>query len=70
MSPTANKVATVTLAFWIMKICATTVGETGGDLLSMTMNVGYALSSVILIGFFLVALTGADCVGHAPQPKR
>lgn len=56
MSPTANKVATVTLAFWIMKICATTVGETGGDLLSMTMNVGYAVSSIILIGFFLVAL--------------
>ena len=57
MTPTANKVATVTLAFWIMKICATTVGETGGDLLSMTMNVGYAVSSIILIGFFLVALT-------------
>jgi uncharacterized membrane-anchored protein len=56
MSPTANKVAAVTLAFWIMKICATTVGETGGDLLSMTMDVGYAMSSVILIGFFLVAL--------------
>ena len=56
MTPTANKVAAVTLAFWIMKICATTVGETGGDLLSMTMDVGYAASSVILIGFFLVAL--------------
>jgi uncharacterized membrane-anchored protein len=55
-SDTLNKVATVTLLFWIMKICATTVGETGGDLISMTMNVGYAASSVILIGFFLVAL--------------
>jgi uncharacterized membrane-anchored protein len=53
---TINKVAIVTLAFWIMKICATTVGETGGDLLSMTMDVGYALSSIILIGFFLVFL--------------
>ncbi|MBL27886.1 MAG: hypothetical protein CMM50_10110 [Rhodospirillaceae bacterium] len=51
-----NKVAQVTLAFWIMKICATTVGETGGDLLSMTLNVGYAASSVILVGLFLVAL--------------
>lgn len=39
-----------------MKICATTVGETGGDLLSMTMNVGYAASSLILVGFFLVVL--------------
>jgi uncharacterized membrane-anchored protein len=51
-----NKVAHVTLAFWIMKICVTTVGETGGDLLSMTLNVGYAASSIILLGFFLVTL--------------
>ncbi|MFZ0693666.1 MAG: hypothetical protein WAN51_05885, partial [Alphaproteobacteria bacterium] len=42
MNDAANKVASVTFAFWIMKICATTVGETGGDLLSMTLNVGYA----------------------------
>ena len=53
---TASKVATVTLAFWVMKICATTVGETGGDLLSMTMKVGYLTSSLILVGFFLVVL--------------
>jgi uncharacterized membrane-anchored protein len=39
-----------------MKICATTLGETGGDLLSMTMNVGYAISSIILLSFFLVTL--------------
>ena len=51
-----NKVAQVTLCFWIMKICATTLGETAGDLLSMTMNVGYALSSAILLGLFLVSL--------------
>ncbi len=57
----ANKVAQVTFAFWIMKICATTVGETGGDLLSMTLNVGYAVSSVILIGFFLVTLAAQLC---------
>lgn len=48
-----NKVAQVTIFFWIMKICATTLGETAGDLLSMTMNVGYGLSSLILIGLFL-----------------
>ena len=52
----ASKVATVTLLFWVMKICATTVGETGGDLLSMTLKIGYAASSLILIGFFLVTL--------------
>lgn len=52
----ANKVATVTLAFWIMKICATTVGETGGDLLSMTLKIGYAASSVVLLTFFIATL--------------
>ncbi len=51
-----NKVPQVTLAFWVMKICATTLGETGGDLLSMTMNVGYAASTLILFGLFVVAL--------------
>ena len=35
-----------------MKICATTLGETAGDLFSMTMNIGYTISSVILLGFF------------------
>ncbi|MDI1278717.1 hypothetical protein [Methylobacter sp.] len=51
-----NKVAQVTIYFWIMKICATTLGETAGDLLSMTMNVGYAVSSIILISLFLATL--------------
>ena len=52
-----NKVAQVTIYFWIMKICATTLGETAGDLLSMTMNVGYAISSIILLSLFVVTLT-------------
>ncbi len=51
-----NKLPQITIFFWIMKICATTLGETGGDLLSMTLNVGYAVSSLILIGVFLVTL--------------
>jgi uncharacterized membrane-anchored protein len=51
-----SKLPQITIFFWIMKICATTLGETAGDLLSMTLNVGYALSSVILIGVFLAAL--------------
>lgn len=51
-----NKVAQVTIYFWIIKICATTLGETAGDLLSMTMNVGYAISSIILISLFLATL--------------
>lgn len=52
-----KKLPEVTLAFWIMKICATTLGETAGDLLSMTLNIGYALSSLILISFFIISLT-------------
>jgi len=51
-----NKVAQVTVYFWIMKVCATTLGETAGDLLSMTLNVGYALSSIILLSLFLGTL--------------
>jgi uncharacterized membrane-anchored protein len=51
-----SKLAKVTIFFWIMKICATTLGETAGDLLSMTMNVGYAVSSLILISLFLISL--------------
>src|SRR6266487_6588905 len=53
---TMNKVAKVTLYFWIMKIAATTLGETGGDLMSMTLNVGYAVSSLILLSLFSVTL--------------
>ncbi len=50
-----NKIARVTALFWVMKIAATTLGETAGDLLSMTLSVGYALSSAILLGMFLIA---------------
>lgn len=52
----ANKVAEITIYFWIMKICATILGETAGDQLSMTMHLGYSTSGIILIGFFLVTL--------------
>jgi uncharacterized membrane-anchored protein len=51
-----SKLPQITAFFWIMKICATTLGETAGDLLSMTLNVGYAVSSAILIGVFLATL--------------
>jgi uncharacterized membrane-anchored protein len=53
---TTSKVARVTLAFWVMKICATTLGETAGDLLSMTLDIGYAWSSVLLLSLFVVSL--------------
>ena len=51
-----SKVPQVTLMFWVIKICATTVGETGGDALSMTENLGYAVSSLIFLGFFGIIL--------------
>jgi uncharacterized membrane-anchored protein len=51
-----SKVPHVTLAFWVIKICATTVGETGGDALSMTLKLGYAVSTFIFTGFFIVTL--------------
>lgn len=51
-----NKLPQITISFWIMKICATTLGETAGDLLSMTLNIGYAVSSIILISFFFSTL--------------
>ena len=54
----ATKIAEVTLLFWIMKICATTLGETAGDLLSMTLNVGYGISSIILLSMFVLVLIG------------
>ncbi|MEB3701929.1 Putative membrane-anchored protein [Candidatus Bealeia paramacronuclearis] len=55
-SISTRKIADVTLTFWIMKICATTVGETGGDMLSMTFKWGYATSTLILLNGFLVIL--------------
>lgn len=51
-----NKLPHITLLFWIMKIAATTLGETAGDLLSMTLKVGYAVSSILLISIFLITL--------------
>jgi len=53
-----NKLPLITAGFWIMKITATTLGETGGDWLSMTMNVGYLLSTLIFFALFAFALGG------------
>jgi uncharacterized membrane-anchored protein len=51
-----NKVPAVTLAFWIAKIAATTLGETGGDAVSMSMNFGYLAATGIFAVIFVVAL--------------
>src|SRR5260370_23640799 len=51
-----SKVPQVNLGFWIIKIAATTLGETGGDALSMTMNLGYVVSSAIFFAFFIITV--------------
>jgi uncharacterized membrane-anchored protein len=53
----SSKVPEVTIGFWLIKIAATTLGETGGDAVSMTMNLGYAISTGIFAVLFLVAVT-------------
>jgi uncharacterized membrane-anchored protein len=50
----ASKVPEVTFAFWVLKVLATTLGETGGDALSMSLNLGYLLSTGIFAVVFLV----------------
>lgn len=45
----ASKVPAVTLGFWVIKILATTLGETGGDTVSMTMNLGYLIGTAIFL---------------------
>ena len=52
-----SKVPEATAVFWAVKIFATTVGETGGDALSMTLNLGYAVATIVFLAFFAVTLT-------------
>ena len=53
---TLSKVPEVTLVFWIMKIAATTLGETGGDAVSMSMHLGYLVGTAIFAAVFLIAV--------------
>lgn len=54
--PSLSKVPEVTLLFWIVKIAATTLGETGGDAVSMSMNLGYLTATAIFAVIFLIAV--------------
>ncbi|MCB9686795.1 MAG: hypothetical protein H6738_13275 [Alphaproteobacteria bacterium] len=59
MGPTigsGSKVPEVTLGFWVLKILATTLGETGGDAVSMTLDLGYLVGSAIFAAIFVVAV--------------
>lgn len=53
-SSALSKVPEVTLVFWVIKILATTLGETGGDALSMSLNLGYLLSTGLFAAIFVV----------------
>ena len=54
--PVASKVPEVTILFWVLKILATTLGETGGDAVSMSLNLGYLVGSAIFLVAFIVAV--------------
>jgi uncharacterized membrane-anchored protein len=56
ITPMLNKVPEVILAFWIIKIMATTVGETGADFLSTTMNLGLNGTSLVMGALLVIAL--------------
>jgi uncharacterized membrane-anchored protein len=64
---TLTKVPEVTLVFWIIKIAATTLGETGGDSVTMTLNWGYLTGTAIFLGA-LIALVAAQIVAKRFHP--
>ena len=55
-APQFSKVPEVALGFWIIKILATTLGETGGDAVTMSMKLGYAVGTLIFLAIFLAAV--------------
>ena len=63
----ASKVPEVTLVFWIIKIAATTLGETGGDSVTMTMHLGYLIGTAIFLAGFAV-LVGVQIAAQRFHP--
>ena len=62
--PIASKVPAVTLTFWIIKIAATTLGETGGDTVSMTLGLGYVIGTAIFLTALIVLVAWQMRVKH------
>ncbi|WP_298371571.1 hypothetical protein [uncultured Bradyrhizobium sp.] len=60
----AGKVPAVTLGFWVIKILATTLGETGGDAVTMSMNLGYLVGTAIFAIIFAVAVAAQMAAKH------
>jgi uncharacterized membrane-anchored protein len=67
LKQTLSKVPEVTLGFWIIKIAATTLGETGGDSITMTLNWGYLIGTAIFLGL-LIVLVVAQILAHKFHP--
>lgn len=63
----ASKVPEVTLVFWVIKIAATTLGETGGDTVTMTMNMGYLTGTAIFLSL-LAVLVGVQVAAKKFYP--
>ena len=63
----ASKVPAITLGFWIVKVLATTLGETGGDTVSMTMNLGY-LTGTAIFASLLIVLVALQIKARAFHP--
>ncbi len=53
-----TKLPAVVGLFWVLKIAATTLGETGGDLFAQTLKLGYGATSVVMFGLLFIALVG------------
>jgi uncharacterized membrane-anchored protein len=64
---TLSKVPEVTLVFWVIKIAATTLGETGGDTVTMTLNWGYLAGTALFLGV-LVVLVAAQILAKKFRP--
>jgi uncharacterized membrane-anchored protein len=64
---TLSKVPAVTVGFWVIKVLATTLGETGGDAVTMSMDLGYAIGSFIFIAIFAIAVI-AQILAKAFRP--
>ncbi len=62
-----SKVPEVTLGFWVIKIAATTLGETGGDTVTMTLNWGYLAGTAIFFAA-LIVLVGAQILAKRFHP--
>jgi uncharacterized membrane-anchored protein len=56
-SERTSKLPALTAIYWVLKVTTTTLGETAGDLMSMTMQVGYGLSTLILMSLFVLSVT-------------